>query len=299
MDLRAGELVEVRNESEILSTLDRNGTLEAVPFTPEMKKFCGRTFKVFKRADKICVEGAYIRRMKNAVFLDGVRCGGEEHEGCKRMCLLFWKEAWLKRAAAGRNAEVPADWHETSFRGASEPVDEGKTYSSCQSTNLLKATEYLNGWDIRQYVRDIRSRSFTPVQVAQALCITAYNKIMRSAGGLEYGAAVGNGTTTPALVLNLQPGELVEVKSRKEILDTLDARGRNRGLRIDHEMLRHCGHRFRVLQRVDRIILETTGTMKKIHNTVALDVVCEGLCRRACARSSYPMWREAWLKRVG
>lgn len=278
LDLRAGELVEVRNESEILSTLDKNGTLEAVPFTPEMKKFSGRAFKVFKRADKICVEGAYIRRMKNAVFLDGVRCDGEGHEGCKRMCLLFWKEAWLKRAAAGRHAEVPADWREASSRGALETVDEERTYPSCQSTSVLKATEHLSGWDVRQYVRDIRSKSFTTMQIAQTLYITLYNRIMRSAGGLEYGAAVGNGTTTPALVLNLQPGEFVEVKSRKEILDTLDANGRNRGLRIDHEMLRHCGHRFRVLQRVDRIILETTGTMKKIHNTVALDVVCEGLC---------------------
>ena len=100
LNLRPGEIVEVRNESEILAMLDENGTLEGLPFIPEMRKFCRKRFKVLKRVKKIIVEGVGIRRMLNTVILEGVTCDGEAHGGCKRTCLLFWKEAWLKRAHA-------------------------------------------------------------------------------------------------------------------------------------------------------------------------------------------------------
>src|SRR5436190_24195064 len=52
----SGAIVEVRSADEIAKTLDANGTLEGVPFMEEMRRFCGRRFRVFKRADKICVE---------------------------------------------------------------------------------------------------------------------------------------------------------------------------------------------------------------------------------------------------
>lgn len=96
-NFHAGEIVEVHSENEILATLDGNGTLEGLPFIPEMRKYCGRRFKVLKRVDKIIVEGLGKRRMKNSVILEGVTCDGEAHEGCRRTCLLFWKGAWLKR----------------------------------------------------------------------------------------------------------------------------------------------------------------------------------------------------------
>lgn len=100
LNLRPGEIVDVRSESQILATLDENGTLEGLPFIPEMRKYCGRRFKVLKHINKVIVEGADIRRMKNTVILKGVTCDGEAHGGCKRTCLLFWKEAWLKSARA-------------------------------------------------------------------------------------------------------------------------------------------------------------------------------------------------------
>jgi hypothetical protein len=37
LNLRAGELVEVRSDEEILRTLDSNGMYEALPFTPEIR----------------------------------------------------------------------------------------------------------------------------------------------------------------------------------------------------------------------------------------------------------------------
>ena len=42
-----------------------------------------------------------MRSMKNAVFLEGLRCDGSAHGGCQRGCLFFWKEAWLKPRQSG------------------------------------------------------------------------------------------------------------------------------------------------------------------------------------------------------
>src|SRR6185369_17186869 len=54
LDLRSGEMVEVRSAHEILATLDERGAFDALPFMPEMLRFCGRRFQVQQRADKTC-----------------------------------------------------------------------------------------------------------------------------------------------------------------------------------------------------------------------------------------------------
>ena len=110
------------------------------------------------------------------------------------------------------------------------------------------------------------------------------------------------GTAAPAVIppLNLQPGELVEVKSRDEIFQTLDLEDRTRGLRYDGEMLKYSGRRGRVLRRVEKIIDEKTGKMLTIKaDCIIIDgFVCTGDYHRSCPRAVYPYWREAWLKRV-
>jgi len=97
--------------------------------------------------------------------------------------------------------------------------------------------------------------------------------------------------------LNLQPGELVEVKSEREIRQTLDEQGRHRGLLWMPGMARFCGKRYTVYKRVETIMLESTGELRKIKNTVLLgNVMCENLY--GCDRSCFHYWREAWLRRV-
>jgi hypothetical protein len=99
LNLQPGEWIQVRPESEILSTLDEKGKLKGVAFMPEMKKFCNKKFKVFKRVEKIRVESSgEIRKIKNpTVFLEGVVCDGEISGPCDRACFCWWREAWLKR----------------------------------------------------------------------------------------------------------------------------------------------------------------------------------------------------------
>src|SRR5579863_5800546 len=98
MGLRVGDWVEVLSRAEVLATLDQYGQLEGMPFMPEMFAFCGQRFKVYKRAHKTCDTVFPIRgrRVARAVHLE-TRCDGSAHGGCQAGCLIFWKEAWLKR----------------------------------------------------------------------------------------------------------------------------------------------------------------------------------------------------------
>ena len=78
----AGDWVIVRSRDEIFSTLDADGTLDGLPFMPEMQDWCGKPFRVERRAEKTCVDVAPPippnRRFAadDVVFLDGPRCDG-------------------------------------------------------------------------------------------------------------------------------------------------------------------------------------------------------------------------------
>jgi len=103
-----------------------------------------------------------------------------------------------------------------------------------------------------------------------------------------------------AIALNLEPNEWVEVRSPKEIFLTLNAQGKLNGLRFTPEMTKFCGRRFRVYKRLDKILLEATGELRRIRTpTVLLEgVVCDGRAHGGCDRSCFCFWREAWLKKV-
>src|SRR4029450_10299473 len=58
--------------------------------------------------------------------------------------------------------------------------------------------------------------------------------------------SVGPGTRSLAMSERLKPGDWIEVRSRDEILGTLDADGRLEGMIFMPEMLQFCGRRFRV-----------------------------------------------------
>src|SRR5262245_25618912 len=103
LNLKAGDWVEVRSREEILATLDERGRLEAMPFMPEMLKYCGQRLRVHKSAHKTCdtIEFKGARKLTRSVHLENARCDGAFHGGCQASCLLFWKDAWLKRVESG------------------------------------------------------------------------------------------------------------------------------------------------------------------------------------------------------
>lgn len=314
LKLRAGEWVEVLSKEEILKTLDKNGQLEALPFMPQMFQFCGKRFKVYKRSHKTCdtVNQTGGRWIANTVHLE-TRCDGQAYGGCQAGCLLFWKEAWLKRAegkqapAPGRSPDVtPATvsgragssvteqdvWNGTRAPGQQNEPD---PIYVCQATQVPQATTFLPWWNLRQYVEDYTSGNVGLLQILRGLIYANYYNLSRAGlglgrplrwlyehfqalwGGLPYPRKRGvipAGQKTPPGVLNLQPGELVRVKPYEEILATLDTDNKNRGLYFDAEAVPYCGGTYRVLRRVGRIIDEKTGRLLKMKNE---SVILEGV----------------------
>lgn len=98
LNLKPGEIVEVKSEEEILATLDRGRKTKGLLWVRSMREFCGKRFRVYKRLERMRLEstGEY-RDVKNTVLLEGVMCDGQNFYGCDRSCFYFWREAWLKR----------------------------------------------------------------------------------------------------------------------------------------------------------------------------------------------------------
>jgi hypothetical protein len=239
-----------------------------------------------------------MRRIRNAVFLGDLRCDGSSHGGCQKGCKLFWKEAWLKELKPEeRNAPEPDDSIPKMYPFPMRLPAGGYI---CQSTELLNATTAMPPWDLASYIRDIRARTYSVWTLVRILLHASYLRLRRLLTGASYRVLQGTHEVTPTENLNLRPGEWVVVKSKAEVAATLDRNGKNHGLAFTVEMLPFCGKSFRVLRRLECIILETTRESIEVKNTVLLEgVTCDGchIMRGGCPRENFHFWREIWLRR--
>ena len=287
--LRAGDWVEVRSKEEILRTLDKNGRLEGMPFMPQMFEHCGKRLQVYKRAHKTCdtVNPTAERRVTEAVHLD-TRCDGKAYGGCQASCLIFWKEAWLKPVAPREPSMTSEDrsgvkhdtpgcteqdvWRATYVEGPENP--RGKRYT-CQATEFPDFVKPLAWWDVRQYVEDYTSGNVSLARFARGLAFLIvwhlalakrgrigrparafYDWFQRMWGGIPFPYRHGTlppGQAAPRVDLNLQPGELVRVKSFDEIRATFGKSNMNRGLLFGPELVPFCGKTYRVKASVERL----------------------------------------------
>ena len=315
--LFAGDWVIVRSREEILSTLDADGTLEGLPFMPEMLDWCGKPFRVERRAEKTCVDVSPPvhpnRRFAadDVVFLDGPRCDGGSHDGCNRGCKVFWKEAWLQPI---NSVEKPTRTSGAAFdqRPSLLKTKSDETHYFCQSTQLSDATEAFPGnkklWRLRIIFREIRNGDRSPPEILKLLVLWSWQRLLRTVHGDQW--LRGPHKQASVVALDLKPGEPVRVKSRAEMVATLDDKRSNRGLKICSEMTRCCGAQAEVRNRVNRIIDERTGEMREIRNTVTIQNVrgkmlttrdMECLCFNEpgdCPRGELMYWREIWLERA-
>ncbi|MFD2270993.1 hypothetical protein ACFS07_07275 [Undibacterium arcticum] len=236
--------VQVRSYAEIAATLDADGKFEGVPFSAEMARYCGTRARVFRRADKTCVAGHGMRRMKATVFLQDLRCDGEFHDGCQRNCLLFWKEAWLK--PADHDAEPPsidpATVHEVRRAAERLPTRRGDRYI-CQSTELYDATQNLSRWNIAPWLRDIAHGELTIGAFLEIVTRTLTHRVF---GWRDPGALVGAEGKKRKGDLNLESGSWINVKESKGIEAELDPNGHNCGLSFTPSMAQHIGGRYQV-----------------------------------------------------
>ena len=335
--LKIGTIIQVKSESEIFAALDEHGTLDGLPFIFEMREFCGKTYKVLKVLNRIHIDGLCRRSIHDTVILDGVRCNGKAHGGCGRLCYLLFKSAWLNVL---EKDNLGSNISQTSEGIIDEPPFWKDHAQLCQgnSIQLVKATKDLSASNIRQYINDIKTGLWRPRDVASILLfrlnrkwdsrqpIWALGLGNRSFKDLAQMAfivlwqtarwhldrawrtALQDAKSRPVvkpqnpstLPLNLRPGEMVEVKSREEILATLDSRERNKGLAFTGSMVKDCGKKFRVLSKICGVIDERTGKqVKVIKDTVLLEgSICNGISWGGCPRECCWFWREAWLKRL-
>jgi hypothetical protein len=324
LHLRVGDVVEVRGEAEILATLDCNGELDELPFMPEMLAYCGRRMRVSKVAHKTCDNLARtgLTRMERAVHLADARCDGSGHGGCQNACLLFWKEAWLRRVKLDEPAE-PAPVQVPDGRvllplvvaaATKTPDTDGAVRYSCQATEMRRAAPTaLPVRDLSQYVQDVRTGNASAAATLRTFLVVLFNRLQAFStrvlpralwfrGGARWGFLHGQVRSgrTPTGELGLRPGELVRIKSKAEIVATLNGDLLNRGMGFDPEMSRFCGRTARVQRRVDRVLDERTGRMLTMkYPCIVLDgIVCAGAFSGNCPRAFVSFWREIWLERI-
>jgi hypothetical protein len=310
---RTGDIVEVRGKEEILATLDQHGSMDGMPFMPEMLQYCGQLFRVSAVAHKTCdtVRKTWKgRRIQTTVHLASLRCDGSAHGGCQAECNLFWKDAWLKPVNDEGNGSTrfPANVLKVTFDRCTETqllantrltssVEEEELGYSCQATKLYEATEPLAWWDLRQYVFDVVTRNHSIGWVMGVLWLASLRwflahlpfgyQFIKSFNDWMHQRLTGRaspsllgqiqrGVLTPSGRLGLRPGEYVRIKSQAEIEQTLDGASKNRGLFFDWEMLPYCDRVFKVRSRVSKIIDESTGKMLTMKQAcIMLDgVVC-------------------------
>lgn len=298
-----GDLVEVKSADEILRTLDSDGTSDRLPFMPEMVQFCGKRYRVAKRVLKTCyymkLGTAGFRKFSNedVVLLEGVRCSGAAHDGCQKECMIFWREAWL------RNPRESASETRYDSTGTERLLNRLKTMSGpktyfCQASELLNATVPASRRDrLTGCFREVGVGNSSPLEMARHIARWAFWKARRKL--FSGNTAAGNRSASEECH-HFQPRELVTVKSQGEIRETLNQAGCNRGLYFMPDMWKACGKKLEVERTVEKIIVDGTGEMRRLRNTVFLkDSHCECFNSMAgCPRNEFSYWRGTWLRPV-
>lgn len=300
--LRPGDLVEVKTPDEILQTLDAEGAVDRLPFMPEMIDFCGRRFRISKRVVKTCSSGTKSDmrtfHTEDVVLLDGVRCSGAAHDGCQKNCAIFWREAWLRRVEP-ETSERAITWASSERLQTRLKTKTGPNTYFCQASEILRATGRLSRRQrFTKCFSEIRAGNCGVLAMLNRLLVWLFWRTRR----LFFGPyARGENKSTPLATLNLQPGDLVNVKPIDEISKTLNSKAHNRGLYFSPDMRKLCGRQQRVERKLDKIIVDGTGEMRQLRNTVYLEnspCGCAHVAFGGCSRCEFSYWREVWLDRA-
>jgi len=300
--LRQGDLVEVRSPDEILRTLDPDGTVGALPFMPEMIEMCGRRFRVSRRVVKTCFYGRFSTMLafkgSDVVTLEDIRCSGDAHDGCEKGCMIFWREDWLRRVPSAAATAAAIDPDAIARLRARLKTKSGPEIYLCQASELLKATTRLSQSDrFKKAFEEVSAGNCTIVEMIRRVAVLVFWRVRRRLFGQF---AAGPRTKTPVESLHLTEGETVCVKPMAQITDTLDVLAKNRGLYFTPDMRRLCGQPLQVKRKLHQIIVDGTGEMRTMQNTVFLEgsyCGCAHVAFGGCSRNEFAYWREIWLKR--
>ena len=102
-------------------------------------------------------------------------------------------------------------------------------------------------------------------------------------------------------VLNLQAGDIVRVRTKEEIKQTLDEKSQFEGVEFMETMWEFCGQTQKVLKRVEKILDPYQNRLRKCRSMVILEgLFCHGdpLHALECDRTCLYYWKEAWLEKL-
>ena len=297
---RVGDRVQVANAEQILSTLDANCRFEGLPFMPQMVPCCAQELTVTRWVNNVCYPvdgGADYGNLTNSVLLNVDRCDGSYYGGCQMACPLIWKTEWLRprtnQTEMIDSLNAPEAVQQLKTLAAANALNSG--LASCQATQLHQITHKRNRLNIGQYVDEVNLNRVSVTALATSFCSGMLGRVT---GSNQF--VVGTQKRTPISDLQLTPGDMVTVRSETDIIRTLDAQGKNRGLWFDPVMLRYCGQKLKVTERITILVDETSGQIRqlKVPSVVLEDLHCDPSARRFCSRLLHLFWREAWLERA-
>ena len=177
-----------RGSEELRAKSCRRWMLKGQSITSRSCRKCwtcvGRDSVVSKRVVKSCSSGSRSSmrgfRTDDVVLLEGVRCSGAEHDGCQKACMIFWREAWLRKAERRRAASRPSIWMRAQQLRERLHTKTGPTTYFCQASELLKATYALSKWDrILKCFSDIRAGNSSTIQMVRNIAIWLFWRIRR------------------------------------------------------------------------------------------------------------------------
>jgi hypothetical protein len=96
-----------------------------------------------------------------------------------------------------------------------------------------------------------------------------------------------------------ESGDLVRVRSREEVISTLDPFQELKGCAFLPDMYQYCGSQQRVLKSMRYFLDERDYKLKKVHGVILLEnVICNGTpAFGTCDRCCFLFWREEWLEK--
>jgi hypothetical protein len=104
--------------------------------------------------------------------------------------------------------------------------------------------------------------------------------------------------------MTLRAADWVQVRSKEEILATLDVNGRLDGMPFMPQMFRYCGKRFQVSSRAHKTCDTVSGAKtgewlgRRVQSAVHLQLRCDGEAYGGCQAGCLIFWKEAWLTSI-
>ena len=214
-------------------------------------------------------------------------------------CVFIWKTDWLAPADGGPyDVDEQAEQRLAGILSAHCVQKESSSLPvyRCQATQLDQIAEVGRKFDFKRLKAERDLNRVSALGLASDFC----SSVMARATGQSNGWQGPCEHRTPVRSLDLQPGDRVRVRSKQEIVETLNHSGMNRGLWFDPIMARYCDQTLTVTRIVKRFIDESTGKLieTKVPSVVLDDLHCDGRSRHYCGRLLQFFWREIWLERA-